>query len=110
LIGKKENCEQLRQVGEVGGTLIIEAGLGWFDERFYYKPVVPLDQNAVQATASYPDAVRCCLNGDCLLIALRLEVGPRLCISSSLNAHSSINKGLPSAAIYCQWKNFRPRD
>jgi hypothetical protein len=41
LIGEKECCAQLRRYVESGGTLILEAGFGLFDERCFYNPVVP---------------------------------------------------------------------
>jgi beta-galactosidase len=41
LIGKKTTLETLRKFVEDGGTLIVEAAFGRYDERFYYNPVVP---------------------------------------------------------------------
>ena len=41
LIGKRETCTALRQYVEAGGTLILEAAFGLFDERFYYNDVIP---------------------------------------------------------------------
>ncbi len=41
LIGKEGTCAAARSYVEAGGTLILEAGFGLFDERFFYNPVVP---------------------------------------------------------------------
>jgi beta-galactosidase GanA len=41
LVGKKETCEALRHFVEGGGTLILEAAFGTYDERCFYNPVVP---------------------------------------------------------------------
>jgi Beta-galactosidase trimerisation domain len=41
LVGKQETCAALRQYVERGGTLILEAAFGLFDERFYYNDVIP---------------------------------------------------------------------
>ena len=41
LIGKKETCGLLQRFVERGGTLILEAAFGLFDERCFYNPVVP---------------------------------------------------------------------
>ena len=41
LVGKQETCGALRRYAESGGTLILEAAFGIFDERFYYNPVIP---------------------------------------------------------------------
>ena len=41
LVGKESTCAATRSYVEAGGTLILEAGFGLFDERFFYNPVVP---------------------------------------------------------------------
>ena len=41
LVGKKETCEGLRRFVEGGGTLILEAAFGTYDERCFYNPAVP---------------------------------------------------------------------
>ena len=41
LVGKESTCAALRRYVEAGGTLILEAGFGLYDERFFYNPVVP---------------------------------------------------------------------
>jgi beta-galactosidase len=41
LVGKQSTCEALHRYVESGGTLILEAGFGLFDEHFFYNPVVP---------------------------------------------------------------------
>jgi beta-galactosidase GanA len=41
LVGKESTCAALQRYVESGGTLILEAGFGLFDERFFYNPVVP---------------------------------------------------------------------
>ena len=41
LMGKKETCEALRRFVEGGGTLIIEASFGLFDERCFNNPIIP---------------------------------------------------------------------
>ena len=41
LIGKRETCDALRKFAEAGGTLILEAAFGLFDEQFYYNAVIP---------------------------------------------------------------------
>ena len=41
LIGKKKTCEQLQRFAESGGTLVLEAAFGLFDDRCIYNPVIP---------------------------------------------------------------------
>jgi beta-galactosidase len=41
LMGKKETCEALRRFVEGGGTLILEASFGLFDERCFNNPIIP---------------------------------------------------------------------
>ena len=41
LVGKESTCAALHRYVESGGTLILEAGFGLFDERFFYNAVVP---------------------------------------------------------------------
>ena len=41
LMGKNDTCEALRRFVEGGGTLILEASFGLFDERCFNNPVVP---------------------------------------------------------------------
>lgn len=41
LVGKGATCAALRKLVEAGCTLILETGMGLFDERFFSNPVVP---------------------------------------------------------------------
>ena len=41
LMGKEATCAALRRYVETGGTLILEAGFGLYDEHFFYNPVIP---------------------------------------------------------------------
>ena len=41
LIGKEATCAALHRYVEGGGTLILEAAFGLYDERFFYNPVIP---------------------------------------------------------------------
>ncbi len=41
LVGKEATCTALRRYVESGGTLILEAAFGLYDEHFFYNPVVP---------------------------------------------------------------------
>ena len=41
LIGKESTCAALRHYVESGGTLILEAAFGLYDEHFFYNPVIP---------------------------------------------------------------------
>jgi len=41
LMGKQETCEGLRRFVEGGGTLILEATFGMYDELCFYNPTVP---------------------------------------------------------------------
>jgi len=41
LVGKEATCAALRRYVEAGGTLILEAGFGLYDEHFFYNAVVP---------------------------------------------------------------------
>jgi hypothetical protein len=41
LVGKESTCAALHRYVEAGGTLILEAAFGLYDERFFYNAVVP---------------------------------------------------------------------
>lgn len=41
LIGKEATCAALGRYVEAGGTLILEAAFGLYDEHFFYNPIVP---------------------------------------------------------------------